>query len=89
VQILVILFYKNLKEFQHIRVDDRVQDDENAILTADNSGPSYSTVTKCDVSMEQIDFVEKSYFREFRNRLYNEYIRKEVIAILFGTFCVL
>jgi ceroid-lipofuscinosis MFS transporter 7 len=88
VQILVILFYKNLKEFQHIRVDDRVQDDENAILTADNSGPSYSTVTKCDVSMEQIDFVEKSYFREFRNRLYNEYIRKEVIAILFGTFCV-
>ncbi|CAF0984287.1 unnamed protein product [Brachionus calyciflorus] len=72
-QIFVILFYTNLSEFNQVE-----QTDERTRLLNSNGGSSYNSIR----------IVDNSETDHFIIRLYNEYIREEIVAIYCSTFTV-
>jgi hypothetical protein len=101
VQILVIFFYKNLPEFNS-NTEPAVYHktpNESTPMMKENSNKFYRSISDSEIdkskSIEEndedfskINFVSKSNDITLSKRLFNEYIREEVVAVLCSTFCV-
>ena len=101
VQILVIFFYKNLPEFNPNTEPTVYQKtpNESTPMMKENSNKFYRSISDSEIdkskSIEEndedfskINFISKSNDITLSKRLFNEYIREEVVAVLCSTFCV-
>lgn len=102
VQILVIFFYKNLPEFKNPDTEPTVYQktpNESTPMMKENSNKFYRSISDSEIdkskSIEEndedfskINFVSKPNDITLSKRLFDEYIREEVVAVLCSTFCV-
>ena len=102
VQILVIFFYKNLPEFKNLDTEPTVYQktpNESTPMMKENSNKFYRSISDSEIdkskSIEEndedfskINFVSTPNDITLSKRLFDEYIREEVVAVLCSTFCV-
>lgn len=87
-QILVVFFYKNLHEFNQT---NEVNENTGLLVNQSVSNLSESGHDKHNLSSslyESIRIVDNSETGPLIIRLYNEYIRDEVVAVYSSTFTV-
>lgn len=97
-QILTVFFYKNLHEFDASDAQPRTLEivNERTQLTVNTSESTYSSIG--DSSTEEtrggiinsppVRIIDNSETGHFVVRLYDEYIRDDVVAVLCSTFTV-
>ena len=90
-QIAAVFFYKNLNEFSNDDQQPQISvSSENTPINSENK--SYTngndTFTRTKPVSNELDFVPTILTQSLPRRLYNEYVREEVVAVLFSTFCV-
>ena len=79
-QIIIILFYKNLNEFNQLTVTEETE----RLIT--NNSSNYDSIT--DNEPNSVNLVDNSESGSFLSRMYNLYIREEVVVVYTASFIV-